>query len=103
MGVEVVQHHPYLLGCRVGGIAQPPHLLGEVHHGAAFGHCHVSPARPGLAQHEQVSGAISFVLVVVSLPSSRLGWDQRPLLGQQLLGGLPKQISGKQTTGRSGS
>ena len=46
------------------------------------------PARQGLAQHEQVSGAIALVLVIVSLPSCRLGRDRRPLFRQQLLGGL---------------
>ena len=73
VGVEVVQHHPDLLGRWVSFIGQPPHLLSEVHHGTTFGHCHMPPARQGLAQHEQVSGAIALVLVIVSLPSCRLG------------------------------
>ena len=79
VGVEVVQHHPDLLGRWVSFIGQPPHLLSEVHHGTTFGHCHMPPARQGLAQHEQVSGAIALVLVIVSLPSCRLGRDRRPL------------------------
>ncbi len=49
---------------------------------------YMPPARQGLAQHEQVSGAIALVLVIVSLPSCRLGRDRRPLFRQQLLGGL---------------
>ena len=103
MGVQVVQHHPNLLRRRVSFISQPPHLLSEVNHGAPFAHCHVPPARPGLAEQEQVSGSIALVFIVKTLPSSRLGPDGRPGLGHQLLGSLPKQISGKTTTGRSRS
>ena len=94
MGVEVIQHHSDLLCFGVSFINQPPHLMGEVNHGAAFGHVHVPPARQGLAEQEQVAGPITFIFIVKSPWSSRLGRDRKSLLGYQLLGGLVETDNG---------
>ena len=67
MGVQVVQGQANHRDLGVGFINQPEHLVGEVLGGAPLGHCHVAPARQGLAEQERVAGALPPVLVVLPL------------------------------------
>ena len=62
--------------------------MGEVFHGAAHGHFEMPPTRQWLTQQEQVACSIAFIFIIEPFPPSRLGWDGRPLLCHQLLGGL---------------
>ena len=70
---------------RVCIINQPPHLMSEVHSSAPLGHLDMPPASFRLTEHEQVSSAVSLVLVV---RPTRLGPDDRSLIGHQLPGCL---------------
>ena len=88
VSVEVVQHQPYRLCVRVCIINQPPHLMSEVHSSAPLGHLDMPPASFRLTEHEQVSSAVSLVLVVISFHPTRLGPDDRSLIGHQLPGCL---------------
>ena len=47
-------------------VNQPPHLMSEVHSSAPLGHLDMPPASFRLTEHEQVSSAVSLVLVVIS-------------------------------------
>ena len=88
VSVEVVQHQPYRLCVRVCLVNQPPHLMSEVHSSAPLGHLDMPPASFRLTEHEQVSSAVSLVLVVISFHPTRLGADGRSLIDHQLLGRL---------------
>ncbi len=88
VSVEVVQHQPYRLCVRVCIINQPPHLMSEIHSSAPLGHLDMPPASFRLTEHEQVSSAVSLVLVVISFHPTRLGPDDRSLIGHQLPGCL---------------
>ena len=85
VSVEIVQHQPYRLCVRVCLVNQPPHLMSEVHSSALLGHLDMSPASFRLTEHEQVSGAVPLVLVVISFNPTRLGPDGRSLIGHQAL------------------
>ena len=85
VSVEVVQHQPRLC-VRVCIINQPPHLMSEVHSSAPLGHLDMPPASFRLTEHEQVSSAVSLVLVVIS-PDPACA-DDRSLIGHQLPGCL---------------
>ena len=58
--------------------------MSEVYSSALLGHLDMSPASFGLTEHEQVSGPVSLVLVVISFHTTRLGPDGRSLIGHQL-------------------
>jgi len=88
VGVQIVQDHADDGGVGVGHVYQPPHLVGEVLHGATFGDSHMAPARQRLAEQEKVAGAAASVLVVLTSGTSRLGGQGFPHLGQQLSGSL---------------
>ena len=88
VGVQVVQDQANHRDLRVSLVHQPAHLVGEVLGGAPLRHCHVAPARPGLAEQEQVAGALPPVLVVLPLRPPRLGGNRFPDVGQQLGGTL---------------
>ena len=84
VSVEIVQHQPYRLCVRVCLVNQPPHLMSEVHSSALLGHLDMSPASFRLTEHEQVSGAVPLVLVVISFNPTRLGPDGRSLIGHHV-------------------
>ncbi len=88
VSVEIVQHQPYRFCMRVCLVCQPPHLMCEVHSSATLGHLDMPPASFRLTEHEQVSGPVSLVLVVILFHSTRPGPDGRFLVGHQLLGRL---------------
>ena len=62
--------------------------MSEVHSSAPLGHLDMPPASFRLTEHEQVSSAVSLVLVVISFHPTRLGPDDRSLIGHQLPGCL---------------
>ena len=94
VGVQIVKNDPYHLY-----IHQPPHLVGEVLHGTAFGDGYVAPTRQRLTGQEDVAGTAAPVLVVLA---------SRGVPGWAGMGGLVSasswvEVSSKHTTGRSGS
>ena len=58
VGIEIAHHQADHRDIRVGLDHQPAHLIGEVLGGAPLGYFHVPPARQGLAEQEQVAGAL---------------------------------------------
>ena len=88
VSVEVVQHQPYRLCVRVCLVNQPPHLMSEVHSSAPLGHLDMPPASFRLTEHEQVSSAVSLVLVVISFHPTRLGADGRSLIPNPPMDGV---------------
>ena len=88
VSVEIVEHQPYRLCARVCLVNQPPHLMSEVHGSATLGHLDMPPATFGFTEHEQVAGAVSLVLVVISLHPSRPCPYSGPFISHQLLGCL---------------
>ena len=73
---------------RVCLVCQPPHLMCEVHSSATLGHLDMPPTSFRLTEHEQVSSAVSLVLVVISFHPTRPCPDGRSLISHQLLGRL---------------
>ena len=88
VGVEIVQHQPDHCGVRIGLVHQPFHPVREVHGSPALGHLDVPPPTLRFTEHEQVPGPVSLVLGVIALHPSGLGFDRRPHVPEQLLGGL---------------
>ena len=78
----------YRFCMRVCLVCQPPHLMCEVHSSATLGHLDMPPASFRLTEHEEVSGPVSLVFIVISFHPARLGPDGRSLVGHQLLGRL---------------
>src|SRR5271166_2363292 len=64
--------------------------------GVAICHFDMAPALQRREDHEEIGDAVALIFVVVSRGLSRLGWDRRTGLGNQLLGGL---VQAHQRTG----
>jgi len=84
MRVQVVHDDTYHRDLGVGLVHQPSHLFSEVLSRPSLGDGYMPPAPQGLTGQKQVAGALPSVLVILAAYSSRLHWQSRSRLGQQL-------------------
>ena len=67
-------------------IGQVPERVGVIDGGVTVCHFHMPPPLKRCKQHEQIGHAITFVFLVVTRLSARLGGDRRPPFKDHLLG-----------------
>src|SRR4051812_46058240 len=95
MGREIVLHDPDRRRIRVMNVGQIAHAGSKILRSPLRGDLHMSPRLVRIEEHEQISGAITLVFVVIPLRLAGLGWRTSPI---NWVG-----VSSKHTTGRFGS
>src|SRR5438105_12325487 len=84
MSVELVANETNDIGFGITFVNQPFQLLRAIDHRPALSDCNVPPTSLRLAKQEEVGRAVPLVLKIISLHTTRRGWDRRACLGDQL-------------------
>src|SRR5215468_992213 len=90
MSIEIIQDETDDLGLGVTLINQPPHLVGEVLHGALRRHGDMPPPRLGFAKQKEIPRPVPLIGVIVPRRHARASWQGAAGVRDQLLTRLIK-------------
>jgi len=93
---EIVEDNANSFRLRVVLIDELPHALGEVDARTLIGDLGMAPGLVHVDEHEDVRGAIAYVLVVDACRFARFGTDRNPFFADQLPRGLIEAHDGSQ-------
>src|SRR5919199_3327583 len=90
MSIEIVHNHPNQFRLRIVPVDQQFHAPCEIVLGAPVRDLDVPPPTAWLKEHEQVTGAVAFILIIIPLGFPGLQGLRLPYLSHQLIGTLVK-------------